>query len=302
MFAFRNPTLTERNPLNAIFDYIYRIGFHEGLKFLFELLLIGIVVYVVLSFLEGTRGERLFRGVISIIVVGTAILFLVVKQFDLPRVAYLYKGFMIAISIIAIAAFQPEIRRALIRIGQAKFLSVSSPQQLSRSVEEIINAVTQMATVRMGAIIVIEQQVPLGEFIDTGVKIDSKVNAELLKTIFYPGTALHDMAVIIRGDRIVAARVQLPLAESGSLMGKQLGSRHRAAIGVTSSADATVIVVSEETGIVSLAINGSLTRNVSEAQLRRQLTTAVAETSPLVDVDVDKRKEKPRPKSARTDA
>ncbi|MCK5172860.1 MAG: diadenylate cyclase, partial [Planctomycetes bacterium] len=170
--------------MNAIFDYIYRIGFHEGLKFLFELLLIGIVVYVVLSFLEGTRGERLFRGVISIIVVGTAILFLVVKQFDLPRVAYLYKGFMIAISIIAIAAFQPEIRRALIRIGQAKFLSVSSPQQLSRSVEEIINAVSQMATVRMGAIIVIEQQVPLGEFIDTGVKIDSKVNAELLKTIF----------------------------------------------------------------------------------------------------------------------
>jgi len=151
----------------------------------------------------------------------------------------------------------------------------------------------------MGAIIVIEQQVALGEFVDTGVKLDSKVNAELLKTIFCPGTALHDMAVIIRGDRIVAARVQLPLAEMGSLKGRQLGSRHRAAIGVTTSSDATVIVVSEETGIVSLAINGTLTRNVSEAQLRRQLTTAVAEMSPLVDVD--ERKEKPRPKSSKTD-
>ena len=270
------------------------------MKVLFELILIGIIVYAVLSFLEGTRGERLFRGVISVIIIGTAILYLVVKQFDLTRVAYLYKGFMIAISIVAIAAFQPEIRRALIRIGQARFLS-SSPQQLSRSVEEIINAVTQMAAIRMGAIIVIEQQVALGEFIDTGVKLDSKVNAELLKTIFYPGTALHDMAVIIRGDRIVAARVQLPLAEMGSLMGKQLGSRHRAAIGVTSSSDATVIVVSEETGIVSLAINGDLTRNVSEAQLRRQLTSAVVETIPLVE----KIQEKPKQKtttSTKTDA
>ena len=267
------------------------------MRVLFELLLIGVVVYVVLSFLEGTRGERLFRGVISILVIGTAILYLVVKQFDLTRVAYLYKGFLIAISIVAIAAFQPEIRRALIRIGQARFLS-SSPQQLSRSVEEIINAVTQMASVRMGAIIVIEQQVALGEFVDSGVKINARVNAELLKTIFYPGTPLHDMAVIIQGDRIVAARVQLPLAESGSLMGKQLGSRHRAAIGVTSSSDATVIVVSEETGIVSLAINGNLIRNVSEAQLRRQLTTAVVETTPLVEQVIEKSK----PRSTKTDA
>lgn len=267
--------------MEVVFDYIYQIGLREGLIILFELLLIGVIVYIVLGFLEGTRGERLFRGVISVIVVGTAILYLVVKQFDLARVAYLYKGFLIAISIIAIAAFQPEIRRALIRIGQARLLS-SSPQQLSRSVEEIINAVTQLAAVRTGAIIVVEQQVGLGEFVETGVRVDAKVTAELLKTIFYPGTSLHDMAVIIQGDRIVAARVQLPLAESGSLKGKQLGSRHRAAIGATNSSDAMVIVVSEETGIVSLAMDGNLVRNVSESQLRRHLTTAVIETTPLV--------------------
>jgi len=197
-------------------------------------------------------------------------------------VAHLHKGYLIAISIIAIAAFQPEIRRALIRIGQARLLS-SSPQQLSRSVEEIINAVTQLAAVRTGAIIVVEQQVGLGEFVETGVRLDAKVTAELLKTIFYPGTPLHDMAVIIQGDRIVAARVQLPLAESDSLKGKQLGSRHRAAIGATNSSDAMVIVVSEETGIVSLAMDGNLIRNVSESQLRRHLTTAVVETTPLVE-------------------
>lgn len=277
--------------MDAIFEYLYNIDSYERLKVCIELLLIGVIVYAVISFLEGTRGERLFRGVIFLLIFGSLILNLVVNQFDLVRIQYLYKGFLIAILIIAVAGFQPEIRRALIRIGQAGFLS-SSPQQLSRSVEEIINAVTQLAATRTGAIIVIEQQVGLGEFIDTGVKIDAKVTADLLKTIFYPGSALHDMAVIIQGDRIVAGRVQLPLAEGDSFKGKQLGSRHRAAIGVTSGSDATVIVVSEETGIVSLALNGNLIRNVSEAQLRRHLTTAVIETTPLVE----RMKESQKPK------
>ena len=268
--------------MDAIFDYIYRIGPGEGLKIFVELLLIGIFVYIIVSFLEGTRGERLFRGIISILLVGVAILYLVVKKFDLTRVEYLFSWFLIAVLIVGVVAFQPEIRRALIRIGQARFLS-SSPQQLSRSVEEIISAVTQLAATRTGAILVIEQQVGLGEFIDTGVKIDAKVTAELIKTVFYPGTALHDMAVVIQGDRIVAARVQLPLSEGDLLKGRQLGSRHRAAIGVTSSSDATVIVVSEESGIISLAMDGNLIRNVSESQLRRHLTTAVVETTPLVE-------------------
>jgi len=268
--------------LNAIFEYISRIGLQERLIVLIELMLIGVIVYIAISFLEGTRGERLFRGVISVLIVGTVVLYLVVEKFKLARVQYLYSGFLFVISIIAIVAFQPEIRRALIRIGQASFLT-SSSQQLSRSVEEIISAVTQLAATRTGAIVVVEQQVGLGEFIDTGVKIDSKVTAELLKTIFYPGTSLHDMAVVIQGDRIVAARVQLPLAEAESFKGRQIGSRHRAAIGVTSGSDATVIVVSEETGIISLALDGNLIRNVSEAQLRRYLTTAVVETTPLVE-------------------
>ena len=268
--------------MDAIFEYLYRISFHERLVVCLELFLIGIFVYIILSFLQGTRGERLFRGVIFIIIVGSLILNLVVEKFGLARVAYLYKGFLIAVLIIAVVGFQPEIRRALIRIGQAGFLS-SSPQQLSRSVEEIINAVTELAATRTGAIIVIEQQVGLGEFIETGVRLDAKVTADLLKTIFYPGSALHDMAVIIQGDRVIAARVQLPLAESDSFQGRQLGSRHRAAVGVTSGSDATVIVVSEETGIVSLALNGNLIRNVSESQLRRHLTTAVVETTPIVE-------------------
>jgi len=270
--------------LNAIIDYILRIGFYERLIVIAELLLIGLAVYAVVNFLEGTRGERLFRGIIFILVVGSLILNLVVKKFGMDRVAYLYGGFLIAILIIGVTAFQPEVRRALIRIGQAQWFTTSSALQLSRSVEQIIAAISHMAATRTGAIIVIPQQVPLGEFIETGVRLDARVTAELIETVFYEGTPLHDMAMIIQGDRIVAARVQLPLAESEAMPGpQQLGSRHRAAVGITGSSDAIVIVVSEETGIVSLAMNGSLIRNISEAQLRRHLTTAVVKTTPILE-------------------
>ena len=265
-----------------IFDYLIDITPSERFLVLVELLLIGVIVYWTVSFLEGTRGEGLFRGAISILIIGSLVLKLFVQKLGLDRIDHLYNYITVPAILIITVAFQPEIRRALIRLGQARFLS-SSPQQLSRSVEEIISAVTQLAATKTGAIIVIQQQVGLGEFIDTGVRVDSKVTAEMLKTVFYPGTVLHDMAVVIQGDRIVAARVQLPLAEAEAIGGRQLGSRHRAAIGVTTSSDATVIVVSEETGIISVAINGNLIRNVSESQLRRYLATAVVETTPLVE-------------------
>ena len=268
--------------MDAILDFFYRMGPQERLVVLFELLFIGLFVYTVLTFLEGTRGERLFRGIIFILLTGKVFLTLVVTRFGMERVAFLYNWFLIGILLVAIVAFQPEIRRALIRLGQARFLS-SSPQQLSRSVEEIIEAVEVLSQTKTGAIMVFEQQVGLGEFIETGVRLDAKVTSELLRTVFYPGTALHDMAVVIQGDRIVAARVQLPLVEGDSIPGRQLGSRHRAAVGVTLGSDALVIVVSEETGIVSIALNGNLIRHVSSEELRRHLTTAVVETTPLVE-------------------
>ena len=267
--------------MSAILEYIRNIGFNERLIVIAELFLIGVFVYAIITFLEGTRGERLFRGMIFVLVVGSLVLNLLVKTFHMDRIEYLYNGFLIAILIIAVVAFQPEIRRGLIHIGQARFFA-SSPQQLSRSVEEIITAVSQIAAGRVGAIIVIPQQVALGEFIETGVRVDAKVTSELIQTIFHGGTVLHDMAIVIQADRIVAARVQLPLAEASSKFGR-LGSRHRAAIGVTVGSDAMVIVVSEETGTVSVAIEGNLIRNVSEAQLRRHLTTALVEATPVLE-------------------
>jgi len=261
--------------VETFIDYFHRIAGYEWWRVTIELFFIGLIVYWVVDFLEGTRGERLFRGVIFILVAGVLVLNLVVERLEFPRLQYLYKGFLIAVLIVAVAAFQPEIRRALMRIGQPRFW-VGSSHQLSRTVEEIITAVTGLSTARVGAIIVIEKRVALGEFIETGVRIDAKVTAELLKTIFHPGTALHDMAVIVRGDRVVAASVQLPLAEAGSIDGVELGSRHRAAIGITAGSDATCLVVSEETGTVSLAQNGKLIRNIDDSQLRRHLVKALS--------------------------
>jgi len=262
--------------VETLIDYFDRVGGYDWWVVAIELFLIGLVVYWAVDFLEGTRGERLFRGVIFILFAGVFILTLVVKQLEFERLEHLYKGFLIAVLIIAVAAFQPEIRRALIRIGQPRFWAGSS-RQLSRTVEEIITAVTELSAARTGAIIVVERRVALGEFIETGVPIDARVTAELLKTIFHPGAALHDMAVMIRGDRVVAARVQLPLAEAGSIDGVEFGSRHRAAIGITVGSDATCLVVSEETGIISLARNGKLSRQVSESDIRSRLSSAMGE-------------------------
>lgn len=267
--------------METLIDYLSRVGTYDWWVVTIELLLIGFVVYWAVDFLEGTRGERLFRGVIFILLAGVLILNLVVERFAFERLAYLYKGFLIFVLVIAVAGFQPEIRRVLIRIGQPSLL-LSSTHQLAKTIEQIIEAVIHLAGKRTGAIIVIEKRVALGEFVETGVRLDARVTSELLKTIFEPGTALHDMAVIIRGDRIAAAKVQLPLAEAGSLYGIELGSRHRAAIGMTSGSDATVIVVSEETGVISIAQNGKLTRNVDKTQLRKHLTETMDEMVPVV--------------------
>lgn len=256
--------------MSTLIDYFNRVAKYDWWIVAIEFFLIGLVVYWVVDFLEGTRGERLFRGVILILVIGVLVLELLVERLDFLRLQYLYKGFLIAVLIIVVAAFQPEIRRVLIRIGRPRFWSGSSGE-LSRATEQIIAAVADMSTSRTGAIIVLERRVALGEFVETGVRVDAAVTAELLRTVFYPGSALHDMAVIVRGDRVLAARVQLPLAEAGTIGGIELGSRHRAAIGITTGSDAICLVVSEETGVISVAKKGILTRNMDESSLREYL-------------------------------
>jgi diadenylate cyclase len=267
--------------VDTFFEYFRRVGGYPWWIVAVELLLIALVVWWVVDFLEGTRGERLFRGVIFILVAGVLVLNLVVERLPFERLQYLYRGFLIAVLIVAVAAFQPEIRRVLIQIGQPRIWT-SPSHQLTRTVEELISAVTQLSAARIGAIIVVERAVALGEFIETGARLDARVTADLLKSIFFPGTPLHDMAVVVRGDRIVAARVQLPLAEAGSVDGIELGSRHRAAIGITSGSDALCLVVSEETGAISAAQQGKLVRNVTASQIRSYLTATMTEHVPFM--------------------
>lgn len=266
--------------MDAILQYFNRIATYNPLIVFIELLLIGLVVYWAIDFLEGTRGERLFRGIIILLIAGSMILKLLIGYFDFERLQYLYSSFLILVLILAVAAFQPEIRRMLIRIGGAGTFGGSSHQQLTQTAEEIIGAVNSLSENKIGAIIILERQVALGEFIETGVRIDAKVKAALLETIFHPGSALHDLAVIIQGDRIAAARVQLPLAEIGYVKGS-LGSRHRAAVGITTGSDAVAIVVSEETGIVSIAEDGKLEQHITEEQLRKKLTNIIVDSKSL---------------------
>lgn len=268
--------------MDTLIDYFSRVANYDWWVVAIEFIFIGLVVYWALDFLEGTRGERLFRGVLFILLAGVIILNLVVERLDFFRLQYLYKGFLIFVLIVAVAAFQPEIRRALIRIGQPMFLA-SPSQKLAITMEQIITAVTGLSASKIGSIIVIEKRVALGEFIETGVRINAQVTSELLTTIFRPGTPLHDMAVIIRDDKIVAARVQLPLAEAGTVDGLELGSRHRAAIGITAGSDAICLVVSEETGAISIAENGKLLRNINESQLRKHLTSTIDQIAPVTD-------------------
>jgi diadenylate cyclase len=151
---------------------------------------------------------------------------------------------------------------------------------MSKTVEAIVAAAEELSAKRIGAVIVIERRVALGEFIETGTRLNAEITPELLRTIFYPGTPLHDMAVVVRDDKVIAARVQLPLAEAESKGTSELGSRHRAAAGITMGSDAICVVLSEETGIISVAQDGKLKRDLTEGELRHYLISSLGATAP----------------------
>ena len=236
---------------------------------LVELILIGAVIYTILRFLQGTRGVRLVRAVITILVVSFALVWLIAERFALERINVLYPYFILGVFLVSLVAFQPELRRILLRLGEGGWF-----QRWMRSsehqIEPIVTAVERLAKKKIGALIAIERSTGLGAVAEAGVHLDAVVSTELLETLFWPGTALHDLGVIIQQGRIVAAGCQFPLAESGEV-DRSLGSRHRAAVGMSHECDAIVIIVSEETGTVSVAIQGRLRRSLSSDVLRDTL-------------------------------
>lgn len=236
---------------------------------LVELSLIGIVVYTILRFFQGTRGARLVRAVVTILAVSFAIAWLIAERVDSARIKVLYPYFILGVFLVSLVSFQAELRRMLLRVGEGRWLQrfVKSSNQ---SIDPIVTAVERLSKKKIGALISVQRRFELGLIADSGVPLDAVVTAELLETIFWPGSVLHDLGVIIAGGRVVAAGCQFPLAESGDV-DRSLGSRHRAALGMSQEAVGVVIVVSEETGTVSTAIRGRLRRAVKREALRETL-------------------------------
>ncbi|MEC1180331.1 diadenylate cyclase CdaA [Metasolibacillus meyeri] len=248
---------TDFTPVNYIFGFI-------------DVLVVWYVIYKLLGLIQGTKAVQLLKGIFVIVIAKIA-----TSLFGLSTLDYLLKqviewGFLAIIII-----FQPEIRRALEQLGRGKLFQRSANQQdeeQTRLIEAMKKSVSYMAKRRIGALISIEKETGLTEYIETGIAMDATVSSELLINIFIPNTPLHDGAVIMQKDKIAAAACYLPLSES-PFISKELGTRHRAALGLSEVTDAITIVVSEETGAISLTVNGNLHRNLAieefEALLRK---------------------------------
>lgn len=238
-----------------------------------EIIIIAFLAYHVIVWIKNTKAWMLMKGIAVL-----AVFILIAAIFKMNTILWLAKNSISVLATAAVIVFQPELRRALEKLGQKKFLASIVPFDKSRynerfnekTIDAIVNACYEMSNAKTGALIVVERDIMLTEYQHTGIALDSLVSEQMLMNIFEHNTPLHDGAVIVRGDRIVAATCYLPLSENMGLS-KQLGTRHRAAIGMSEVSDAIVICVSEETGNVSYAIGGQIVRAVSKEQLREQL-------------------------------
>jgi diadenylate cyclase len=243
------------------------------LRAILDILAVTCIIYWLLWVAQGTRATQLIRGAIIFL----ALAYFFATSLNLSTLNWMLSKTWPALVVAIPVIFQPELRRALEQLGHTgSWLRTSFPASgeadLDRVVDEIVRAAAQLARLRYGALVVIERETGLQDYADKGVLIDAHLTRQLLINIFYPNSPLHDAAVLIRGDRILAASVVLPLTDNISPTG-QLGTRHRAAIGVTEDSDALAVVVSEETGQISVAHNGRLIRNLDQDRLRRVLRT-----------------------------
>lgn len=235
---------------------------------LIDLLDISIVAFIVYRLLLLIRGTRAMQMLTGLGILGIA--FFVSSTLELFTTHWLLSYFFDYLILIVIVLFQDDLRRALTHVGKNPFFSTASAEEEREMVDEIARAATRLAKERIGALIVIERETGLKNFIDTGSKVDSRVKSELLYAIFIPSSPIHDGAVIVREGRIAAAGCFLPLSKDPNI-DKRYGTRHRAALGLTEDSDALVVLVSEEAGEAHLVKNGRLTTNLNEEELRQSL-------------------------------
>ena len=250
---------------------------NEPLVVLLELTVIWLLVFLIFNFLQGTRGARALKGLVIIFLLATVFVRVIVPEDTFERLNYIYSGLVGFAAIALVVLFQPEIRRGLVHLGEVTFFTTGG---LRRKVviEEILAAVQYLSKNKIGALMAIERETGLKHLVEGGTRLDALVTRDLLSTIFWPGSALHDLGVIIEGDRVVAAGVQFPLVEGGQYE-SELGSRHRAAIGLSQEADCLIIVVSEETGKISVAEKGNLKRGLTIEELRSERARGLGKTA-----------------------
>jgi TIGR00159 family protein len=242
------------------------------LRNVLDIALVFVIVYVVLKLLRGTRAVPTMVGIVLL-----ALLYWLAVAQDLATLEFVLRSAVLYIGFAIIVLFQSEIRQALIYFANRLRFPILRKQrgQFGGSVyDEIVLAVTTLASEKTGALIVIERNIGLRNFIDAGVQLDAAISYDLLVTIFNPSTPLHDGAVIIQEERIAAASVFLPLTKNPSIS-RELGTRHRAAIGITEGSDAISLVVSEETGLITWVEGGNVRRNLDTTQLRKRLLDAM---------------------------
>lgn len=252
-----------------------------GIIDVIEILIISVIVYEIMLWIKNTKAWMLLRGIMTL-----ALFIFVAAIFQMHTILYLAKEMISVLAVAAVVVFQPELRRALEKLGEKDFLSgisfLDKNKENQRFADEtlhgIVKACFAMGRVKTGALIVVEQAIHLTEYEVTGIHLDCLVSEQVLLNIFEHNTPLHDGAVIIRGDRIVSATCYLPLSDNMQIS-KELGTRHRAAIGMSEVSDALVIAVSEETGLVSVAAGGQLVRGITPEYLTERLEQLQNKTS-----------------------
>ncbi|MDD5483656.1 MAG: diadenylate cyclase CdaA [Kiritimatiellae bacterium] len=240
-------------------------GIFPDFNGLVEIICLALAFYYVFYFLQGTRGAPMMAGLVMIFIISYA----ATRFFRLEALAWLLERLSVYLAVALLIIFQPEIRHALAELGKRHFFGTFVPEP--SLVDRIVQAVNLLANRRIGALIAIERSIGTRPIQETGVKTDSAVTPELLASIFYPHTPLHDGGVIISGGRIVAAKCTFPLSQQADLS-RMVGTRHRAAAGMSDETDAIVVVVSEENGFISIGHKGRLIQNLDDDQLRRFLS------------------------------
>lgn len=242
------------------------------IRAIIDVSIVAWVVYKLIVLVRETRAWQLIRGIL-LILVSTELS----KMLGLKTINFILQNMLSFLAIGAIVLFQPELRRSLERIGRSRFKDLINFDetanirvQTTAVIEEIVKACMEMSSKYTGALVVIERDTKIGEIINTGTQLESHVSSELIINLFVPDTPLHDGAVVIRDNKIKAAACFLPLTDNPNLS-KELGTRHRAALGITEVSDAIAVVVSEESGKISFALNGGLTRNLTPDTLRKAL-------------------------------